>query len=278
MNNIKVEQIINPIPATDGAGVKLKRSIGVEPNYFDPFLMLDEFGSENSEDYIAGFPPHPHRGIETVTYMLAGSFEHKDSTGGKGIMGAGDVQWMKTGSGIIHSEMPAMKEGKLHGFQLWINMPAKLKMNKPEYIYINSNEMSVHKDVEKKVKVIAGSFEKADGPLKDHNIEPIYFDVELNANKEFNFNLPESHNSFIYLINGEIEIGFEKHKRLKDSTLILLSTGKALKVFASSKAKFLLISGKPINEKIARGGPFVMNTKAEILQAVQDYHNDKFVK
>tara|TARA_S200000501_G_scaffold179354_1_gene168865 strand:- start:1378 stop:2214 length:837 start_codon:yes stop_codon:yes gene_type:complete len=278
MNNIKVEQIINPIPATDGAGVKLKRSIGVEPNYFDPFLMLDEFGSENSEDYIAGFPPHPHRGIETVTYMLAGSFEHKDSTGGKGIMGAGDVQWMKTGSGIIHSEMPAMKEGKLHGFQLWINMPAKLKMNKPEYIYINSNEMSVHKDVEKKVKVIAGSFEKADGPLKDHNIEPIYFDVELNANKEFNFNLPESHNSFIYLINGEIEIGFEKHKRLKDSTLILLSTGKALKVLASSKAKFLLISGKPINEKIARGGPFVMNTKAEILQAVQDYHNDKFVK
>ena len=278
MNNIKVEQIINPIPATDGAGVKLKRSIGVEPNYFDPFLMLDEFGSENSEDYIAGFPPHPHRGIETVTYMLAGSFEHKDSTGGKGIMGAGDVQWMKTGSGIIHSEMPAMKEGKLHGFQLWINMPAKLKMNKPEYIYINSNEMSVHKDVEKKVKVIAGSFEKADGPLKDHNIEPIYFDVELNANKEFNFNLPESHNSFIYLINGEIEIGFEKHKRLKDSTLILLSRGKALKVFASSKAKFLLISGKPINEKIARGGPFVMNTKAEILQAVQDYHNDKFVK
>ena len=278
MNNIKVEQIINPIPATDGAGVKLKRSIGVEPNYFDPFLMLDEFGSENSEDYIAGFPPHPHRGIETVTYMLAGSFEHKDSTGGKGKMGAGDVQWMKTGSGIIHSEMPAMKEGKLHGFQLWINMPAKFKMNKPEYIYINSNEMSVHKDDEKKVKVIAGSFEKADGPLKDHNVEPIYFDVELNANKEFNFNLPETHNSFIYLINGEIKIGLEKHKSLKNSTLILLSTGKALRVFASSKSKFLLISGKPINEKIARGGPFVMNTKAEILQAIQDYHNGKFVK
>ena len=278
MNNIKVKQIINPIPATDGAGVKLKRSIGVEPNYFDPFLMLDEFGSENSEDYIAGFPPHPHRGIETVTYMLAGSFEHKDSTGGEGKMGAGDVQWMKTGSGIIHSEMPAMKEGKLHGFQLWINMPAKFKMNKPEYIYINSNEMSVHKDDEKKIKVIAGSFEKAEGPLKSHNVEPIYFDVELNANKEFNFTLPETHNSFIYLINGEIKIGLEKHKRLKDSTLILLSTGKALKVLASSKAKFLLISGKPINEKIARGGPFVMNTKAEILQAVQDYHNDTFVK
>ena len=122
MNNIEVSKIIDPIPASDGAGVKLKRSIGVDPNYFDPFLMLDEFGSENSEDYIAGFPPHPHRGIETVTYMLAGDFEHKDSTGGEGRMTAGDVQWMKTGSGIIHSEMPAMKEGKLHGFHP-LNIP-----------------------------------------------------------------------------------------------------------------------------------------------------------
>ena len=179
MKNIEVKQIIDPIPASDGAGVKLKRSIGVEPNYFDPFLMLDEFGSENSEDYIAGFPPHPHRGIETVTYMLAGDFEHKDSTGGEGRMTAGDVQWMKTGSGIIHSEMPAMKEGKLHGFQLWINMPAKLKMSKPEYIYIDANKMSVHRDNDKQVKVIAGKFEKAEGPVKGHNVEPTYFDVEL---------------------------------------------------------------------------------------------------
>ena len=163
MKTIEVSKIIDPIPASDGAGVKLKRSIGVEPNYFDPFLMLDEFGSENSEDYIAGFPPHPHRGIETVTYMLAGDFEHKDSTGGEGRMTAGDVQWMKTGSGIIHSEMPAMKEGKLHGFQLWINMPAKLKMSKPEYIYIDADKMSVHKDDEKQVKVIAGKFENAEG-------------------------------------------------------------------------------------------------------------------
>ena len=149
--------------------LKLKRSIGVEPNYFDPFLMLDEFGSENSEDYIAGFPPHPHRGIETVTYMLEGDFEHKDSTGGEGRMTAGDVQWMKTGSGIIHSEMPAMKEGKLHGFQLWINMPAKLKMSKPEYIYIDADKMSVHQDEDKQVKVIAGKFEKAEGPVKGVN-------------------------------------------------------------------------------------------------------------
>ena len=177
MSNIEVKQIIEPIPASDGAGVKLKRSIGVEPNYFDPFLMLDEFGSENSEDYIAGFPPHPHRGIETVTYMLAGDFEHKDSTGGEGRMTAGDVQWMKTGSGIIHSEMPAMKEGRLHGFQLWINMPAKLKMSKPNYIYIDSDQMQSYKDEEKIVKVIAGKFEYAEGPVKKHNVEPVYFDV-----------------------------------------------------------------------------------------------------
>ena len=278
MSKVEISKIIDPIPASDGAGVKLKRSIGVEPNYFDPFLMLDEFGSENKDDYVAGFPAHPHRGIETVTYMLAGEFEHKDSTGGKGRMTAGDVQWMKTGSGIIHSEMPAMKEGRLHGFQLWINMPAKYKKNKPEYIYIDSKKMSIHKDEDKQVKVIAGKFEKAEGPVKKHNVEPIYFDVELNENKYFKFKLPKTNNSFIYLIEGEIKIGEKEHKQTKDSTLILLDKGEELKVSATSKAKFLLISGKPIGEQIARGGPFVMNTKAEIQQAIEDYHSGTFVK
>ena len=278
MSKVEISKIIDPISASDGAGVKLKRSIGVEPNYFDPFLMLDEFGSENKDDYVAGFPAHPHRGIETVTYMLAGEFEHKDSTGGKGRMTAGDVQWMKTGSGIIHSEMPAMKEGRLHGFQLWINMPAKYKKNKPEYIYIDSKKMSIHKDEDKQVKVIAGKFEKAEGPVKKHNVEPIYFDVELNKKKYFKFKLPKTHNSFIYLIEGEIKIGDKDHKQTKDSTLILLDKGEELKVSATSKAKFLLISGKPIGEQIARGGPFVMNTKAEIQQAIEDYHSGTFVK
>ncbi len=278
MRIVKVDKIIDPIPASDGAGVKLKRSIGVEPNYFDPFLMLDEFGSENKDDYVAGFPPHPHRGIETVTYMLQGEFEHEDSTGAKGRMSSGDVQWMKTGSGIIHSEMPAMSEGRLHGFQLWINMPAKLKMSKPNYIYIDADQMKTHKDDEKQVKVIAGKFEKAEGPVKGHNVEPIYFDVDLKENKEFKFKLPSSHNSFIYLITGEIKVGNENHDKVKDSTLILLSRGEELNIKAKTDAKFLVISGKPINEEIARGGPFVMNTKAEILQAVQDYHNGTFVK
>ena len=278
MKNIEVNQIIQPMLTSDGAGVKLKRSIGVEPNYFDPFLMLDEFGSDNKNDYIGGFPPHPHRGIETVTYMLQGEFEHEDSTGAKGKMSSGDVQWMKTGSGIIHSEMPAMSEGRLHGFQLWVNMPSKLKMSKPNYIYIDADKMSVHKDDNKQVKVIAGKFENAEGPVKGHNVEPVYFDVEINKDKEFNYKLPSTHNSFIYLINGEIEIGKEKHDQVINSTLILLSKGEDLNVRAKTNAKFLVISGKPINEEIARGGPFVMNTKAEILQAVQDYHNGTFVK
>jgi redox-sensitive bicupin YhaK (pirin superfamily) len=244
MSQIEVEKIIEPVAASDGAGVKLKRSIGTHLiDYHDPFLMLDEFGSENKDDYIGGFPPHPHRGIETVTYMLSGEFEHEDSTGAKGRMSSGDVQWMKTGGGIIHSEMPAMTEGKLHGFQLWVNMPAKLKMNKPEYIYIDADKMSTHKDDDKTVKVIAGKFQNAEGPVKGHNVEPVYFD-----------------------------------DLVKDSTLIILTRGEKLKVSSSTKAKFLLISGKPIGEPIARGGPFVMNTKAEILQAVQDYHNGTFVK
>ena len=223
MPQIEIKKIVKALNASDGAGVKLKRSIGTpEADYIDPFLMLDEFGSENKDDYVAGFPPHPHRGIETVTYMLQGEFEHEDSTGAKGRMSSGDVQWMKTGSGIIHSEMPAMSEGRLHGFQLWINMPAKLKMSKPDYIYIDADQMKVHKDNEKKVKVIAGKFEKAEGPIKGHNVEPIYFDVELKKDKQFNFKLPKTHNSFIYLIEGEIEVGETKHDKVKNSTLILL--------------------------------------------------------
>ena len=278
MRNINVNKIIKPINSSDGAGVKLKRSIGVEPNYFDPFLMLDEFGSDNKDDYVGGFPAHPHRGIETVTYMLHGEFEHQDSTGSKGKMKSGDVQWMKTGSGIIHSEMPTMTGGKLQGFQLWINMPAKLKMTKPNYIYINSDEMKIFQDAEKKVKTIAGKFENVEGPIKEHNVKPIYFDVEIKKSKTFEYNLPQTHNSFIYLIDGEISIGDKNHCEIKNSTLVLLSRGENLRVNGIQNSKFLLIAGEPINEKIARGGPFVMNTKSEILEAVQDYHNGTFVK
>jgi len=239
MSQIEVKKIIKALNASDGAGVKLKRSIGTpEADYIDPFLMLDEFGSENKDDYVAGFPPHPHRGIETVTYMLKGEFEHQDSTGAKGIMTSGDVQWMKTGRGIIHSEMPAMKEGKLLGFQLWINMPAKMKKNKPEYLYIKGNELGEHKDSEKIVKVIAGKYEKAEGPEKNHNVDPIYFHVILNEGKVFNCDVPSGHNSFIYLLKGELKIGEKEHNKTADSNLILLKQGTKLKITASNNLSF----------------------------------------
>ena len=276
---IELKKIIKALNASDGAGVKLKRSIGTpEADYIDPFLMLDEFGSENKDDYLAGFPPHPHRGIETVTYMLNGEFEHEDSTGAKGSMGPGDIQWMKTGRGIIHSEMPAMSDGKLLGFQLWINMPSSMKMNKPEYKYIKSDQKTMFKDNDKKINLIAGKFENIEGPVKGHNVEPIYFDVELNENKKINFSIPETHNSFIYLLKGDLKIGSKKHEKISDSTLILLEKGSDLEVLANKNSKFLFIAGKPIGEPIARGGPFVMNTKAEILQAIQDYNNGTFAK
>jgi quercetin 2,3-dioxygenase len=279
MELTSVKKIIEPMPASDGAGVKLKRAIGTpELDYYDPFLMLDEFGSDNAEDYVAGFPPHPHRGIETVTYMLQGEFEHQDSTGAKGRMTSGDVQWMKTGRGIIHSEMPAMSEGKLQGFQLWINMPAELKKNKPEYIYIDSKQMQTYKDLEKKINIIAGKYQELVGPVGEHNVEPIYFDIELNEGKEFNFELSSTHNSFIYLVDGDIKIGDQTHEPIQNSKLIILNKEKNLDVLALKNSKFLLISGKPIGEPIARGGPFVMNTEAEIQEAIQDFHNGTFAK
>ena len=279
MKQIEVKKIIKALNASDGAGVKLKRSIGTpEADYIDPFLMLDEFGSDNKDDYLAGFPPHPHRGIETVTYMLHGEFEHEDSTGSKGRMTPGDIQWMKTGRGIIHSEMPAMSDGKLLGFQLWINMPAKMKMNKPKYDYIKADQLVQYKDDDKLINLIAGKFKSFEGPVKGHNVEPIYFDVELKESKKINLEVPETHNSFIYLLKGELKIGTKKHEKTNDSTLILLERGTTIDISASKKSKFLFIAGKPIGEPIARGGPFVMNTKQEILQAIQDYNNGTFAK
>ena len=279
MSNIEIKKIVKSIETSDGAGVKLKRSIGTpEADYIDPFLMLDEFGSENKDDYVAGFPPHPHRGIETVTYMLKGKFEHEDSTGAKGIMSSGDVQWMKTGRGIIHSEMPAMSDGQLLGFQLWINMPAKLKKNKPEYIYIKNKELGTYSDDEKVVKVIAGKYKDVEGPEKNHNVEPIYFHIVLKNGKEFSCEVPEGHNSFIYLLKGQIKVGKTNHEKTNDSNLILLKQGKNLQVKAEKESEFLFIAGKPIGEPIARGGPFVMNTKAEIIEAINDYQNGTFAK
>ena len=200
----KVLNINDCMKTFEGDGIPVTRAFPVpEMREFDPFLLFDHFGPINYEPGGAtGVPAHPHCGFEAITYLLGGEVEHKDSWGGKATIRTGDVQWMKTGSGIIHSEMPAMSEGKLHGFQLWINMPAKLKMNKPEYIHIDAKQMKVHKDSEKKIKIIAGKFDNFEGPVKGHNVEPIYFDVELEKDKIFNFDLPSTHNSFIYLIEG----------------------------------------------------------------------------
>jgi len=239
MSTIEIKKIVKAIQTSDGAGVKLKRSMGVtELDFIDPFLMFDEFGSENKDDYIAGFPPHPHRGIETVTYMLAGRFKHEDSTGSKGEMGPGSVQWMTAAGGIIHSEMPIMKEGKLHGFQLWVNMPAKLKMSKPSYQNIEPKEIPEFKDQEKKIKIIAGKYQDKIGPVKGISVDPIYIDVELEKDKIFNFIIPSSHNAFVYLVNGEIIIGNKKHEQLKNSNLICLQNGNDLSVFANKKVNF----------------------------------------
>jgi len=279
MSTIEIKKIVKAIQTSDGAGVKLKRSMGVpELDFIDPFLMFDEFGSENKDDYIAGFPPHPHRGIETVTYMLAGRFKHEDSTGSKGEMSPGSVQWMTAAGGIIHSEMPIMKEGKLHGFQLWVNMPAKLKMSKPSYQNIEPKDIPEFKDQEKKIKIIAGKYQDKTGPVKGISVDPIYIDVELEKDKIFNFIIPSSHNAFVYLVIGEIKIGNNKHGQLQNSNLVCLQNGSDLKISAIKKSKFLVIAGKPIGEPIARGGPFVMNTKEEILKAVQDYHSGNFVQ
>jgi hypothetical protein len=275
----EVKKIVKAIQTSDGAGVKLKRSMGIpELDFIDPFLMFDEFGSENKDDYIAGFPSHPHRGIETVTYMLAGRFKHEDSTGSKGEMGPGSVQWMTAAGGIIHSEMPIMKEGKLHGFQLWVNMPAKLKMSKPSYQNIEPEDIPEFKDQEKRIKIISGKYQNKTGSVKGISVDPIYLDVSLENEKIFNYIIPSSHNVFIYLIYGEIKIGSKAHDKLQNSTLISLTNGNSLKIFSVKKSQFLIIAGKPIGEPIARGGPFVMNTKEEILKAVQDYHSGNFVQ
>ena len=279
MSTREVMQIVKAIQTSDGAGVKLKRSIGVpELDFIDPFLMFDEFGSENKDDYIAGFPPHPHRGIETVTYMLAGRFKHEDSTGSKGEMGPGSVQWMSAAGGIIHSEMPMMKEGKLHGFQLWVNMPAKLKMSKPSYQNIEPSNIPEFKDQEKKIKIIAGRYKGKTGPVKSTFVNPIYLDVQLKKEAIFDYVIPSSRNVFIYLVSGEIKIGNKVHNKLQNSTLISLADGNDLKILSVKESHFLIIAGKPIGEPIARGGPFVMNTRQEIIKAVQDYHNGNFAQ
>lgn len=275
----QLQQIVQGRETSDGAGVRIKRTLGQNPYArFDPFLMLDEFGSSSADDYIAGFPAHPHRGFETVTYMLQGHMLHEDHMGNKGHLRDGDVQWMTAGRGIIHSEMPQQEHGLMRGFQLWLNLPAAEKMKPAHYRDIPSAEIPVA-DLPNggSIKVIANTAfiggNVVSGPIQGLTTETIYWDVHLPAGKEFHHAMPEDHNTFLYAYEGDIAIGEDKRKLTKGNSG-LLSKGDQLSVQAlETEARFLVISGKPIKEPIVQYGPFVMNSTEEIEQAIQDYRD-----
>ena len=275
--NRTIINIIDGIETSDGAGVKLRRIIGgPDLNMLDPFLLFDEFGSDNPDDYIAGFPPHPHRGFETITYMLNGKFKHKDSAGNEGLLTDGSVQWMTAGRGVIHSEMPEKTDGLTRGFQLWLNLPKKLKMIAPSYNDIPSSKIPEVNIEHGKVRVISGSYKDIKGPGLPHT-GMYYFDVELNQSENIDIPLDDYWNTFIYVYSGEASVAGQ---RVRQGQLAILSAKGLLNFISSGSSvlKCIVVSGDPINEPVARGGPFVMNTKAEVLQAFNDYQNGVLVK
>jgi len=261
---------------SDGAGVKLKRMIGTSDlNFLDPFLMLDEFKNENPDDYIAGFPSHPHRGFETVTYLIAGKMRHKDSKGNEGLLTPGSVQWMTAGKGIIHSEMPEMENGLIWGYQLWVNLPAKLKMSEPRYQDIMPDKIPVYKKDGLEIVVIAGSYEGVSGGA--HTAIPIqYFDVKLSRSSKFEMDIPREMNSFVHVVSGEIFIGEDEMPAGRGVLSVLGEGDRVLVGSKDEEARFLFLAGMPIGEAVARGGPFVMNTRDEIIQAFRDYESGNF--
>ena len=277
------------LETSDGAGVKLRRSIGSMPsNRLDPFLMLDEFGTDRPEDYIAGFPPHPHRGFETVTYMLAGHMRHEDHMGNVGELTEGGVQWMTAGRGVIHSEMPQQKEGLMRGFQLWVNLPAAEKMKPASYKDIPAADIPVAEFDWGSIKVIAGNFatDKGDvagpivaGPIQGLTTAPVFYDVQLAADKTFDTALPATHSAFIYSYEGDVSIDTTSEQRiLSAQTAGVLSAGDLLRVTAhADSAKFIVVAGMPLNEPVVQHGPFVMNTREQIEQAIHDYQNGTLV-
>lgn len=281
MKTRKVIDIIEPIYVMEGAGVRLRRSIATSRlDYLDPFLLFDHFGSDNPQDYLAGFPMHPHRGIETVTYMLSGEVLHKDSLGNKGTIGQSDVQWMTSGSGILHEEMPQEpQEGKMEGFQLWVNLPSHLKMTKPRYREVKSSQIpEIKRDDGTVIKVIAGEVDGVKGAVSEIYADPEYLDVSIPAGGFFQQPVKQGHTAFAYVFEGEGIFGEEK-TLVASTRLIILGDGDMVRVqVGANPVRFLLISGKPLNEPIARYGPFVMNTNEEIEQALKDLKDGTFVK
>ncbi len=261
---------------SDGAGVSLTRVIGTgQLPQLDPFLMLDEFGSDKPGDYIAGFPAHPHRGFETVTYMLDGRMRHRDNHGNEGLLTQGSVQWMTAGRGIVHSEMPEQEQGLMRGFQLWVNLPAKDKMGEPKYQEFSAAQIPVVDDGSGTVvKVIAGQVGNAIGPVQQAATDPVYLDVALAQGAEFEHAFTPGHNVFAYVYEGEVEVAGE---RIGRGELLVFGDGDAVAFLGLAPAsRLILVGGRPIGEPVSRRGPFVMNTQEEIVQAMHDFQAGRF--
>jgi redox-sensitive bicupin YhaK (pirin superfamily) len=260
---------------TDGAGVRLRRSIATPVlDYLDPFLLLDHFGSDDPDDYIAGFPMHPHRGIETVTYMLDGVVRHRDTMGHAGEVGAGDIQWMSAGGGLQHEEMPQIRKGRLEGFQLWVNLPRELKMSKPNYQEVAAGRIPEVEHGNARIRIVAGQIDGLKGAITDIAANPTYLDVALPAGETFDYPVPRGHAAFAYVFRGEAVID---ERPIRAPRLVVFSDGDSVVLRAGEEgARFLLVSGKPLHEPVARYGPFVMNTRGEIEQALSDLHRGCF--
>jgi len=272
MNNVKKTAATK---TSDGAGVSLKRSIGTPAlRNLDPFLMLDHFSSDNPDDYIAGFPSHPHRGFITFTYMIEGDMAHEDSMGNKGNLGPGGAQWMKAASGVIHSEMPKQENGVMHGFQLWINLPAANKMDTPAYQEFTAEGIPVVETDSATVKVVIGEFNGTASPIQDEITAVNYLDIQLKAGERFSYDFPETNNTFVYVFEGAASVG---EQAIEVDEMVSLSGGVEL-IAGDQGARFLLVSGQPIKEPIVQYGPFVMNTREEIDIAMNDYQSNNFVR
>ncbi|MCP4874599.1 MAG: pirin family protein [Gammaproteobacteria bacterium] len=281
MSSRKVKQVVTGQATTDGAGVELVRVIG-QPELMDldPFLLLDAFRSDNPDDYIAGFPPHPHRGFETVTYLLNGKMRHQDNAGNEGVIEAGGIQWMTAGKGIVHSEMPEQQNGLLEGFQLWINLPSMYKMTTPAYQEHDATQIPTELRPGTEIRVISGETSQGTvGPVSQPLTNPLYLDVSLQAGVEFNENFAADHNAFVYVINGTVMLKDVDGVKLnlECDQLAVLGRGDSLTLRAGDQtSRLLLVAGKPLNEPVARGGPFVMNTDEEVRQAFSDYQRGNF--
>jgi quercetin 2,3-dioxygenase len=278
----KIRRIIKSKPTIEGAGVHLKRAFGNEDApLFDPFLMLDDFRSNKPAHYRAGFPWHPHRGMETITYVLNGEVEHADSMGNKGVISSGDTQWMTAGSGIIHQEMPrGDDQGRMEGFQLWANLPKSHKMMEPRYREIKKSQVPVVAlENGVTIKVICGKVAGQEGPAKGIIIDPEYLDVTIPANSEFKHSTTRGHTVFAYVIEGQAYFDEAKTNPISDGSVCLYEDGDQTEVSTGNEpVRLLLISGKPIREPVAWRGPIVMNTEEELMQAFQEYQNGTFIK